>query len=154
MRGESERVIAARFGLAQASVHRHRTSHITDHVVQVHEAKVIQDAKSLIDSLTELHTLTKSLLEEARAEETKNYSSIFAGVRELGRQLDLMHKFEEAREQRSSHPMADPRLIAIFAGLLEVLRPHADAHRAVTRWLEGQRASAPSLPRGDSQKPE
>lgn len=154
--GDSVRDIAKRFGPSSAAVHRHR-EHLTARVVETHEAKVVSEAKDLLEELSALHRYTKRLIEDAQDEETRNYSALFAGIRELGRQIDLMHKFAEAKELRSTHPMADPRLIAIIASLLEAIRPHPEAYRDVMAWLAREKARAPHPlppPRGDSSNPE
>ena len=64
--GDSNRRIAAQFGVAESSVRRHKDSHLPQSIVKAAEAAEVLKAESLLDRLRFLNSETAAILPEAQ----------------------------------------------------------------------------------------
>ena len=64
--GVSYRNVSKQFRLTVASLHRHKGTHIPEHLAKAEEAKEVAQADSLLDRLMDLSRETSLILKEAR----------------------------------------------------------------------------------------
>jgi hypothetical protein len=99
--GQTHRAIARRFAVSKAAIQRHAKNHIPKHLAKAVNAKEIQDADSIVDSIIHLETSTRRIQESA--ETHKDFKIALAAIREQSRLLELKARLlGELRPQESS----------------------------------------------------
>jgi len=64
--GQSERIVANQFSVTQASIHRHKTSHLPNTLVKAKEAEVLSHGDSLLEQVKALQASSLSILLQAQ----------------------------------------------------------------------------------------
>jgi len=129
------RRIAARYGVSEQAIRRHRTEHLPAHLSTAHEAGQVAEAGSLLDQVRSLQRKALSLLEAA--EGMGDYRTALAGVREARACLELLLETEGELDRRNVvNVLIAPQWIELRAVVIDALQPYPDARQAVAQALE------------------
>lgn len=139
--GESNRMIANRFELSEASIQRHRAKHIPAQLAKAREAEVVTQADGLLGQVQALHSKALHILETA--ESAGDLRVALAGIREARGCLELEAKI---RGEIDSAPVVNVLVSAewraVRAALMAALAPYMEARQAVAAAL--MRLEAPA----------
>ena len=109
--GESNRVIASRYGHSQAAVGRHSQNHLSATLVAAAEAQELAHGENLLDRVNGL--VDKAMASVERAEAKGDERAVQGGIREARHSLELTGRITgELRESRDAAP--DTALDAII----------------------------------------
>lgn len=110
--GEPNRRIAARYGLSETAVRRHRQNHLPAALVVAHEADAVSMAGDLLAEVQRIHTSTLEVLRKAEA--AADHRTTLLAVRECRGNIELLARLvtsavaaEREREERANHGSYD-----------------------------------------------
>lgn len=153
--GEPNRRVAKAYGLTEASVRRHKLSHIPKFLLKAHEAKEIVRADDLLEQLECTRARTLSILERAeeaeeRAEEALRTASTtsermrearladearrtaISALREARNNLELLARLMgELRDGNTVNILVMPEWIDLRTQILSAVDPYPEAKRAI-----------------------
>jgi hypothetical protein len=130
------RRIAARYGLSEAAIRRHRAEHIPQLLAKAAEAVEVADADDLLAEVRDLQARTLAILEAT--EETNEHRIALAAIREARGNLELLAKLlGELDERPVVNLTLSPAWLELRAVIVAALEPYSDARGAVLRALEG-----------------
>jgi hypothetical protein len=131
---ESNRRVAAQFGLSEQAIRRHR-QHIPEQLVQASEAQAVADADTLLDDIVRIRESAFDLLDQAeRAHEWRARVAAIRECRENVRILGELHgRLEASRKNISINVLASAEWITLKGQIVGALRPHPQALESVLR---------------------
>ena len=130
--GEPFRRIAARFGLSEQAVRRHRAEHLPETLALAAGAAEAARAADLLLELQALRAKAYGLL--LKAEAAGDLRTALAGVREARACLELLAELEAEPDRRPA-PLLAPEWLAVRAAVLDALAAHPAARAAVAERL-------------------
>lgn len=144
--GATYRTIAARFGLSETALKRHKNGHVPGHIAQARDAGVVADADDLLAQVRQLQAEALRLLK--RAEGVGDFGTALRGVAEARRCIEVLLEVEGELDRRGvTNIVISADWVEIRTVLIAALQPYPDAAQAVAGRLQvleggGSRASA------------
>ncbi len=136
------RRIAARFGLAETSLRRHRGSHLPKALMQAQAAGAVVQGDELLLEVQQLQERAQGRLEAA--EDAGDLRSACAAIREARGCLELLAKLlGELQASPTVNLVVSPEWIAARTRIVRALEPFPEARQAVARALV---AAGPETP--------
>ncbi len=130
MDGVPLREIAARYGLTDSSVARHKADHIAVALSKAQEAKEVAQGDDLLAQVASLQTRTLAIL--SKAEEAQDLRTALQGVAQARGNLELLAKLAGQLAQEGTVSLViSPEWILVRAALLGALVPYPEARLAV-----------------------
>jgi hypothetical protein len=115
---------------------RHKTDHLPAHLAKAKEAEEVSQAESLLDRLLALSKETSAILQEARAEKTKDNELALKAIARCEKQLELQARLlGELKEGQTVNILMAPEWHEMRRLILEALRPYPQASVAVAAAL-------------------
>lgn len=135
--GMSNRKIASLCdGIREASIRRHRASHLAEKLAKAEEAQQTTEADTLLAEVRELLDKARSLLESAEA--GGDLRTALVGIKEARGYLELLAKLKGQLDERPQvHLHLSSEWVELRALIVLALEPHPEARRDVLRALEG-----------------
>lgn len=141
--GDSNRSIAARYGLSEASVRRHKADHLPEEMTKAADSERVADAEGLLQQVQELQAATLRVLQ--RAEDGGDMRTATLAVREARGNLELLARMVAAAIafERQSEPR-----VTIEAVDAEIARLEAELENRVVVYLPDNGRGDRELGRG------
>ena len=142
LEGETLRKIAARRSVTIASLHRHKQDHVAKVLVLAHNAEEASRADDLLQTVCDLLEEARDSLRGAKA--AGHYGQAASNIRESLRAVELLARLRgdlESGTHITTNILVQPQWVSIRVALLEALRPHPEAARAVGQALATLEAS-------------
>lgn len=132
--GTGMRRIAARFGVSEQAVRRHKAEHLPVRLMKAQAAAEVANADSLLKEAGALGAKAISLL--LQAEHAGDLRTALAGVRESRGCLELLARLlGELRDGPVVNLTISPAWVSVRAVLLEALAPFPEARTAAAAAL-------------------
>ena len=112
--GEPNRRIAARYGLSEAAVRRHKREHIPQALVRASEAQAVAHGSDLMSELQNLQERTLRVL--AAEEKSGNARTALAAIKEARANMELMARMITAA---ASLPEQDDEYTRMLRGMTD-----------------------------------
>ena len=136
VRGGGNRPIAARYGLSESSVRRHRAEHIPELLLQAYEAIERDDAEGLATELAQVKADVHRLKD--KAEEDGDLRTALLGCDKALKALELQAKVEQLIQTAPTlNILVAPEWLSLRTKLLYALDAYPEARGSVLRALEG-----------------
>jgi hypothetical protein len=133
--GAPYRSVAKRFGLSDSAVYRHKTEHLSAHLLKARELEEVAQADDLLEQVRHLQAHALDILE--RAEKTGDLRTALAAISQARGNLELLGKLAgELDERPVVNLTVSPEWLEVRAVIVGALEPHPAAHTAVLRALE------------------
>lgn len=129
---ESNRALAAKYGVTERSLRRHAESHLPAQLVKAQEAREVAQADDLLAQVQGLQGRTLAILKTA--EEQADLRTALAAIREARGNLELLGKLAgqlHEQELRIAVVTASPDWLRLRGAILLALDPYPDARLAV-----------------------
>jgi hypothetical protein len=134
--GAPYRSVARRFGLSQSAVYRHKTEHLPAHLLKAREVEEVAQADDLLEQVRQLQIHALDILE--RAKKAGDLRTALAAISQARGNLELLGKLAGELDERPVVNLnVSPEWLELRAVIVGALEPHAAAHKAVLRALEG-----------------
>lgn len=130
--GESQRSVAARFGLSKDTVRRHAAAHLSAALIELRAGRLEEDTRSALERAEGLFSRAERLL--TAAEVDGKPSAALAAVRELRALVELLAKLRGELDERPVTVVnlaASEELRELQGVILAALGPHPEARQAV-----------------------
>ena len=133
--GAPYRSVAKQFGLSESAVYRHKTDHLSSHLLKARELKEVAQADDLLDQVRHLQAHALDIL--GRAEKTGDRRTALAAISQARGNLELLGKLAGELDERPVVNLnVSPQWLELRAVIVGALEPHPAAHTAVLRALE------------------
>jgi hypothetical protein len=132
----SVRGLAEQYGLTEASVRRHKDTHLVRTLALARKSPEVARADTLLDQVKDLQARTLAILDAA--EEAGERREALAAIREARGNLELLAKLlGEIDERPVVNLVLSPEWLAVRSTILLALTPHPVARLAVADALAG-----------------
>ena len=133
--GTSNRRIATQYDLSEASVRRHKVEHLPE---KLEKAQAEEDVRAALDVVRQLKTINQLAREVAsNARLSGDARTVLAAVDRIHKQIETQAKLLGQLDERTQINVAlNPQWIAMETVILDALRPHPEALRAVVDGLK------------------
>jgi transposase len=134
--GASNRRVASKFDLSEASVRRHKSNHLARKLVMAEKAAEVAEADNLLDRLEALQSRTLAILEAT--EETHEHRVALAAIREARSNIELIGEVTRELDRAGTINLElSPEWLQLRGVIVAALAPHPAALDSVRRALEG-----------------
>ncbi len=133
--GEPSRALSARYGtVGRMALQRHKAEHLPEKMAKAQEAVEVAQADDLLDQMRGLQARTLAILEAA--EETHQYRTALAAIREARSNLELLAKLlGELDERPVMNVLVSAEWVMVRTAMMEALGPYTQARVAVAEHL-------------------
>jgi hypothetical protein len=132
--GKPNRRIAARHGLTEQALRRHKNRHLPALLAKAQEAEEIMDANDLLGRLRALNREVAEVLREAK--QVKDHDLRLKAIARAEKQIELEGRLlGELRDGATVNIAVTPEWLAVRTALLAALLPHPEARIAVAERL-------------------
>ncbi len=134
--GASVRGTASVYDVSEASLRRHKSSHLPASLVLAQEAQDVAQADDLLEGVRGLQSRTLSILD--KAENAGDLRTALGAVREARGNVELLAKLlGELDERPQINLLVSPEWLELRAVIVGAMEPHHEAKDAVLRALGG-----------------
>jgi transposase-like protein len=134
--GAPYRSVARRFELSESAVYRHKTEHLSAHLLKAREVEEAARADDLLVQVRNLQAHALDILE--RAEKSGDLRTALAAISQARGNLELLGKLAGELDER---PVVNLNVSAewleLRAVIVGALEPYSEARGAVLRAIEG-----------------
>jgi hypothetical protein len=136
--GRGNRRIAARYGLSENAIRRHRAEHIHELLLKAYEAQQVAEAGYLLADIARIRESAFDLLDRAeRAHDWRARVAVIKQCHENVRILgELQGRLEASRQKVSINLVASAEWIELRGLIVSVLWPHPEALEDVRAAIE------------------
>ena len=133
--GQPDTRVSASFReLSADAVRRHRESHVPERLAKAREVAEVAQADALLEQVRTLHRRALAILDQS--ESAGDLRTALGGIREARGCLELLGRLEGELEPPSMNLIVSGQWIQLRGVIMQVLRSHPAAQRAVTAALQ------------------
>lgn len=139
--GRSQADISSEFGVNEASIQRHRVSHLSPALVAVQARREERRSVKLVDRLDNVVAKVEALIESA--EEAGKPAQMLAAAREFRSGVELLARLTGELDEKPTmvfNVMASPEVAEMAAALMLALAPYPEARIAAASVLDNEAA--------------
>jgi len=142
--GRSQQDIAGEFHVHEASIQRHRVSHLSPALVAVQARREERRSVRLVDRLDSVVTSVENLVRQAEADGSS--AKMLAAAREFRSGVELLARLTGELDERPQlvtvNVMSSPEVAAMASALLLALGPYPEARIAAAAVLDAEELDA------------
>ena len=135
LKGESVRVVAARFGTSTSTLQRHK-AHLPAELVRAKQAAEVSQSDDLLQKVANLENDARRI--QRKAEAAGDLRTAVSAIRELTRVIELLAKL---RGEIQSQPQFN--ITFVIPVLLDALSDFPEARQVVAKRLQAIEAATP-----------
>jgi len=142
--GRSQQDISSETGIHEASIQRHRVSHLSPALVAIQQRREERRSVKLVDRLDSVVTSVERLVHAAEADGSS--AKMLAAAREFRSGVELLARLTGELDERPQavtiNVLSSPEVAAMASSLLSALAPYPEARIAAAQILDVEEAPA------------